>query len=188
MFAIYKNTHYNNKEVYVMEKIIAGIFGFIALMVYIISMQTNNKKKLLIFLIISNIFYALQYLMLDAYAGLFVSLIGMFRSMIFLKFEKEKKEIPLYVLFVIWGLVLYSGILSYDGLISLIPLATSFIYAWVIWQKNLKIFRMFCLVNALSWIFYNYVVGAYVGAISSIIELVFAIIAVVRLDLIKGKK
>ena len=48
--------------------IVAQVFGFIALIFYIITLQMNNKQNLLIFLIITNVFYSLQYLMLDAYS------------------------------------------------------------------------------------------------------------------------
>ena len=165
--------------------IIAQIFGFIALVLYIISLQINNKKKLLIFLAITNIFYSLQYLMLDAYSGLFISLVGMFRSIIFLKFEQEKKDIPIYVLLLIFGIILYSGILSYNTMLSIIPISMGFIYSWATWQKNMKRFRIVCILNASSWLLYNLIVGAYVGALSSIIEFIFAIVALIKFDLKK---
>lgn len=165
--------------------IIAQIFGFIALVFYIVSLQTDNKKKLLTFLIITNTFYSLQYLMLDAYSGLFICLVGMFRSIIFLKFEKEQKEVPMYVLLVVFGIILYSSFISYNDILSLIPISMGFIYSWATWQKNMKRFRIVCIINASSWLFYNFIVGAYVGVLSSIIEFIFAVISLIRFDLKK---
>lgn len=168
--------------------IVAQVFGFVALVFYVVSLQINNKTKLLWLLIITNIFYGLQYLMLDAYSASFVSIIGIFRSIVFLKFEREKKDIPIYVLYVIFGLTIYSGILSYNGLISLIPLTLGIIYSWSVWQKNMKKFRIVCMINAISWMFYNFIVGAYVGVVSTIIELVFAVVAFIRFDFKKTMK
>lgn len=165
--------------------IVAQIFGFIALVFYVVGLQLNNKKKVLIYLIITNIFYSLQYLMLDAYSGLFVSLIGIFRCIIFLKFEKEQKEVPLYVLLIIFGIITYSGILSYNGLLSLIPICMGFVYSWSTWQKNMKNFRIVCIINAISWFFYNFMIGAYVGVFSTIVEFTFAVVAIIKFDLKK---
>ena len=165
--------------------LVAQLFGFIALIFYVVSLQINNKNKLLKFLVITNVFYSLQYLMLDAYSALFISLVGIFRCIVFLKFENENKDIPLYVLLITLAIILYSGFLSYSGILSLIPIITGAIYSWATWQKNMKKFRIVCIINAISWLFYNFIVGAYVGALSTIIEFIFATISLIRFDLKK---
>lgn len=165
--------------------LIAQIFGFIALIIYCVSLQTTKREKLLKALIICNVFYCLQYLMLNAYAALFSCLIGAVRSIIFVKYEKENKPVSLWILLLVIGITIYSGILSYNGLISLIPIITGIMYSIAVWQPNLKIFRINSVINALCWIFYNIQVGAYVSILSSIIELISGSIAIIKLDVLK---
>lgn len=167
--------------------LIAQIFGLIALIIYCVSLQTTKREKLLKALIICNTFYCLQYLMLDAYAALFACLIGVVRTVIFFKYEKSNKPVKLWILLLIIGITIYSGILSYAGPISLIPIITGIMYSTAVWQQNLKIFRINCIINSLAWIFYNIQVGAYVSILSSITELISGSIAIIKLDIIKTK-
>ena len=122
--------------------------------------------------------------MLDAYAALFSCVIGAVRTLIFLKFEKSNQKTPLWVLLIIVAITIYSGFLSYDGLISLIPVLAGIMYTISIWQTNLKVYRGVCIINGLVWILYNFAVGAYVSIISSFIECLAAIIAIIKYDLL----
>lgn len=167
--------------------IVAQIFGVIALIVYCYTLQLESKGKILRFLLITNVFYCLQYLMLDAYSALFACFIGVVRSIIFLKFEKENKKVSVWILLLIIAITLYSGFLSYNNIISLIPIITSIMYTTAVWQPNLKIFRVNSIFNASAWIFYNFKVGAYVSIVASMIELIVGIIAIIRLDIAKQK-
>lgn len=166
---------------------VAQFFGFLALVIYLISLFKENRTTILKYILICNILYSLQYLMLDAYAALFTCIIGGLRTLTFLKFEKENKEVPLWVLLLIIGITIYSGFLSYNGFISLIPILTGVMYSTAMWQKNLKVYRIACIINSGSWIIYNYKVGAYISILSSIIESIIAIIAFIKLDILKKK-
>ena len=134
----------------------AQIFGFIALILISISLQFDKRKKVLKFQALSNIFYSLQYLMLNAYSALFICFIGLIRSTIFSKYEEKNKDVPIYVLLIIVGLIIYSGILSYTNLLSIIPIFIGIIYSTFIWQKNLSKFRIASMLCSIVWIFYNF--------------------------------
>jgi len=56
------------------------------------------------------------------------------------------------------------------------------------WQKNLKNFRTLSIISSISWIIYNLVVSAYVNAIGNLFQLISAILAVIRLDIMKSNK
>ena len=165
----------------------AQIFGFIALILISISLQFDKRKKVLKFQALSNIFYSLQYLMLNAYSALFICFIGLIRSTIFSKYEEKNKDVPIYVLLIIVGLIIYSGILSYTNLLSIIPIFIGIIYSTFIWQKNLSKFRIASMLCSIVWIFYNFKVGAYIGIVPSILEFVSSFYAFLKLDIKKAK-
>ena len=61
-------------------EIIAQIFAVVAFILYIASLQFKKKEKVLKYQMIANTFYALEYLMLNAYAGVNNSLFGIIKN------------------------------------------------------------------------------------------------------------
>lgn len=165
--------------------VVAQIFGFIAMVIYCISIQYNKKSKIIKLQILYNIFYLMQYLMLNAYTGVYVSLISVVNSIILYKYHSYRKKPPIIILYMIIGLTIYCGVLGYSDLISLIPIITGVCFLIALWQKKLIIFRIMCIINALMWLIYNFCIGAYVGTIGSMIQLVFSIIAFIKIDILK---
>ena len=160
--------------------LVAQIIGFTALLIYIVSFFKEKRKTILALVLVCNVFYAFQYLMLDAYAALFSCIIGAVRTLIFLKFEKSNQKTPLWVLLIIIAITIYSGFLSYNGFISLIPILSGIMYTISIWQSNLKVYRGACIINGLVWIIYNFVVGAYISIVSSFIEIIAASVSFIK--------
>ena len=166
---------------------IAQIFALIAFILYVASLQFKKKEKVLKYQMIANTFYALEYLMLNAYAGVNNSLFGISRSAIFYVCNKKKMKFPLYgaVIFVV--LVLIFGYMSYVDIYSIIPVAISILFFLALYIGNMKIYRIFTAMAAISWIIYNIHVDAYFGVIDSIVELISALIAIYRIDIRKKK-
>ena len=75
---------------------IAQIFGIFALITCFISYQTTKKKRFLIVQLITNAFYAIQYLILKAFSGFSSCVISFTKNILFYNLEKKGKEIPIY--------------------------------------------------------------------------------------------
>lgn len=166
--------------------IIAQITGILAIIAFAISPQQKTKNKVLIFQLLSNILYALQYLILGAFSAVATSIIGAVNNLVFYGYAKKDKEIPIVLLYIYIIIILIAGILTYDNIFSIFPILLSILYTYGVWQSNLKIYRMIAVVGALAWIIYNWAVGAYANAIGNGFQCVSAIIAVIRLDIIKN--
>lgn len=87
---------------------------------------------------------------------------------------------PKWILFVFIALVLLFGIITYDGLISLLPIIITVLYTYAFWQNNLNVARIIYIVAAIIWIYYNYEVGAYVGIIGNILEITTGLISLIK--------
>lgn len=98
---------------------IAQIFGGVALILLCFSFQQNNKKILLKYQILSSLFYALQYLFLNAFSGCFMNVACVFRNFIFRRYESRRP--PVYYLLIVVGVMLFLSYFSYQGWISLLP-------------------------------------------------------------------
>lgn len=167
--------------------VVAQIVGILAIIVFSLSPQQKTKVRVLIFQLTSSILYALQYLFLGAYSAVATNTIGAAKNWIFYKYANKNKEIPiiLLIIYIIIIIIVISGILTYTNIFSIFPIFLSILYAYGTWQSNLKIYRAISVFGALCWIIYNFSVAAYVSAIGNIIQLISAIVAVIRLDLMK---
>lgn len=160
---------------------LAQIFGIVALIILIISFQKNSKNTLLKYQIFSSLFFAIQYLCLNAITGCLMNLMTLIRNIIYKKFEK----VPvIYLLLIITAMTVLS-IFSYNGFISLLPALAVILYSIALWQKNLTITRITEVISCSLFIVYNIKVLAITGLISTIIEMTFAIIAIYRFDIKK---
>ena len=166
--------------------IIAQIIGIFALIVLMLSFQKNEKKILLKYQIFSSFLYALQYVCLGAYTGCLMNLTCMARNIIFNKYNNKK--IPLYWLFFIITLMIGFSLITYMGVISLLPMFATILYSIAIWYGNLKLIRSTEVISCSLFIIYNIKVLAITGLITTVIELVATLIAIYRFDIKENKK
>ena len=163
--------------------ILAQILGAIALLILFLSFQKNEKQTLLKYQIGSSIFFAAQYLFLQAYSGCLMNLTCMVRNILFRKYEG--KNIPIYFLVLVIFIMIVLSLFSYVGPISLLPCIACVLYSYGVWQNNLKITRKIEVISCSLYIIYNINVLAYVGLISTLIELISTLIAIYRFDIRK---
>lgn len=168
--------------------ILAQVVGTLAIVVFAISPHQKTKKKVLFFNIVSSLLYALQYLLLGAFSAVATNVIGTVKNQVFYMYEKKEKDIPIRALLIYIAILVISGMLTYTNIFSVFPVLLSSLSAYGVWQKNLKVYRNIVVINSASWLIYNFVVGAYVGAIGNAFQICSAIVAIIRLDVIKNKK
>lgn len=171
-----------------MKIIIAQLIGGFGLINTILSNHQIKKDKVLIFQILANFLYCLQYILLKAFSAATMVFIGIIRCIIFYYYDKKQKKKSVLVLLVFFVIILISGILCYDDIFCLIPIIASMLYAYGVWQDNMKIFRIIALIMPFAWIIYNTHVCAYIGVISGVIEAFFTIGAIIKLDIKKEKR
>lgn len=72
---------------------------------------------------------------------------------------------------------------SYTGIISLLPMIAVVIYTISLSQSNLKIVRFVEIISCTLFIIYNIKVLAYTGLIATVIELIMAMVGIIRFDI-----
>lgn len=165
--------------------IIPQVFAFIAFILYTLSLQFKKRSKVLKTQIVANTFYALEYLMLNAYAGVNNSLFGISRSLLFYICHKKKKKCPPYVATIFLTLIVIFGFVSYTDVFSILPVIISIIFFVALYTEDMKLYRKVAAIASFLWIIYNIAVGAYVGIIDSTVELISALVAIYRFDINK---
>lgn len=164
---------------------IAHIFAFIAFILYTLSFQFKKRGNVLKTQIFANTFYTLEYIMLDAYAGVNNSLFGIARSIIFYVFHKKRKKCPPYIATIFLTLVVIFGFISYTDVYSILPVIISIIFFVALYTEDMKLYRKVAAIASILWIIYNIAVGAWVSVFDYTIELISSLIAIYRFDIKK---
>ena len=114
--------------------IFAQILGAIALFILVLSFQKNEKQSLLKYQIGSSLFFAAQYLCLQAYSGCLINIACIIRNILFKKYNG--KQIPIHYLIFIICIMLVLSLFSYVGPISLLPCIACILYSCSLWKKK----------------------------------------------------
>lgn len=156
------------------------LFGSIALLLWVISIQISKKSKILIFQLFANVFYAIQYTLLGAYSAVFMNITSIIRSFIYSKYEKNNKNIPIQFMIFFCFMIIIIGFLSCTNLISIIPIIITLAYCIASWIRGSFCTRIIFVLCAILWIFYNISVHAYISVIGNILEIFSGVIALIR--------
>lgn len=80
------------------------------------------------------------------------------------------------------------GVVTYNGMISILPSIATIIYTIVLWQDKPTKIRVGSVIMFSMWFIYNLAVGAYISSIVEAISLISAIASIVKIDIINNKK
>ena len=166
--------------------IVSNIINCIGSTINMIGISIKDKRKILLFFIFGNLCVAISLGLLNAIVGMFVQLIFVIETIINYFWEKKHEKYP------IWMILLYviapclMLIITFSTLWDFLPMVASILFPLALLSNNLKL-RLLNLFSVIVWIPYNLHFGQYVGAVSCLIFTIINIIAIVRLDLRKGK-
>ena len=136
-------------------------------------------------MIITNALYGIQYVLLNAWAGVVCSSIGILRSIVYYYYERKNKKKPVFVLLILLGFLIGFDILFYQDWFSLLPLVGTIAFTWTLWLSDTKYFRKAALIDPVMYSMYDIHVRAYADLPGVLIEFIGAVIAFVRLDVLK---
>ena len=160
--------------------ILAQVLASFAILFWVISILLKNKKNILLMQVIANGIYGIEYLLLGAFSAASMNFLSFLRLLVYYFYASLNIKMPKWILFVFIALVLLFGIITYDGLISLLPIIITVLYTYAFWQNNLNVARIIYIVAAIIWIYYNYEVGAYVGIIGNALEITTGLISLIK--------
>ncbi len=153
------------------------ILGFIYALFLIISSFGRTVNKILIMQTLAFFFKAMHYYLLGGTSGFITSMISLIRNLIF---TKIKSSVLWTIIFVIIFIV--SGLFTYQGFYTLLPVIATIIYTIIINYHNPKYLRWGMLLTSITWLIYNIYVVSYAGIIVQIVILTTNILAIIKLD------
>ena len=166
----------------------AQIFGAFAVIIMFLSYLKTTKAKYLFLQILCNIFFAIQFFLVGALSAAGICIITIVKSIIFYSYENKEKDIPFWCLLVFELVTIIFGIYIFTDFNSLLPIIISCLYTFGTWQKKLHITYSIGTFASVVWIFYNFIVGAYVSIIGNLAEFIASLIGLYRLARLKKSK
>jgi len=168
----------------VIMDIIPQIVGLLAVVFFLLSYQQKKRNNIIILNTISRCLYILQYLLLGAFSGAVLDILGAISSI--LAGKKHTKVIKKYskeiFLFTNACIIAVGGSIAFlnKSWLDLLPLVGVLLHTSAFWISNEKIIRWVSLLGSPFWFIYNLLSLAYGSATGDVLTMCSIIIAMIR--------
>ncbi len=168
------------------EEIIAQVVAFITCMVACSSYFAKNKFLYLMLQTLVNLLFGVQYFLLGATSGLVSNAVSVAKYIYIIIKEKYGKQINNVELVAFMIISVVVGAFAVEGWLDLIPIINSVIFTYAVCQNNKLVLRYIVAFVCALWIVYGIFVGAYVSAVYSFAEMIFALVTIIKIK--RGEK
>lgn len=164
------------------------IFSILAFLALVISICIKERKKSLCVQSLNCFFEAVYDFIISAYTGAVLSIINFIRTFIFINKNKINKRIYLFILIFFDGIIIVNCLLTWSGLISLLPTIGSIIRTYCLWQSNMRLVRISGITTGIFYGTYYIFYQSWFMVLGDLILLLVGIYAVYKNDLKTIKK
>ena len=167
-----------------MMKLIPQFIGLLAVATFLLSYQQKKRKNIILFNVISRCLYILQYLLLGAFSGAVLDILGAVASVVAGKKHTGliKKHLTL-VIFSMNGLIVAAGLtiaIINQSWLDLFSLAGVLLHTGAFWLSSEKIIRRISLAGSPFWFVYNFLSRAYGSAVGDLLTMGSILLAMYR--------
>lgn len=168
-------------------KTAALIFGALGVMINLIIYQQTSSKKVLLWKLLSDVVWAIQYFLLGAYTGFCISCIAILRETTFYKVNR-KSRVGVIALGIFVMLSIISTIVTWSSPLSILPALASVISVFGFYFAIPRLSRILSFPISLCMGIYAFGVGSVLAIVNEILTVTSSIIGVIRIDLLKKEK
>lgn len=162
-----------------MNYIIAQIVGAVAYSLLGISFYKKNKKEILFLQLFSYLGFIIHYYLLDAKTGAVCNALGFVALILLYLFSDDQKKKTILVILLIPILFLMSYF-SYQNIFSIFPVIACLVTFISFLSKNENIIRFIGIVSAVLWLVYAVIIKSYVAIIFEVLLVIATIIAFIK--------
>lgn len=162
------------------------LIGFVGLATSILAFQFKKHRGIVLCKMSSELIFALQYILLGAWTAAVLDGLSVIRNTLYTNFVKRgRSTLPVIIGFGLF--VVVTGIVTFDGWLSLLPIAAKLLTTISYGMKNEKLLRFITLPSCIMWSIYNLQVGSFGGALGDTLTLVSLLIGIYKFDIKKEK-
>ena len=161
--------------------LIAQSVGYVAVVIFLLSYLQRTRARIIGFNLTSRVLYILQYLLLGAFEGAVLDVLGALSSVIASRkntgFVARHAKL---ILVLLDASMIVAGILLYENIFSILPVLGVLFHTTAFWIDDERVIRIVSLIGSPFWLVYNFVSRAYGSAIGDALTIGAIVIAMVR--------
>jgi hypothetical protein len=160
---------------------LSAVIGFAAVSLFLLSYQMKRRSGIIIMNTASRVLYIIQYILLGAFEGAVLDVLGAFSAII--ASRKDKGFIArhtLLCLVLMDTLIIGAGIYLYEDAFSLFPIVGVLLHTTAFWINDERIIRRVSIVGSPFWLTYNFVKKAYGSAVGDVLSMVSIATAMIK--------
>lgn len=167
---------------------IAQVVGILAVVTFLISYQLKERKNIILCNAVSRILYIVQYIMLGAFEGAILDVLGFLVSIIAHNKDRViiRKHLRFYIILINISMFLV-GLCMYKNIFSLCPVIGVMLHTGAFWMTDEATIRRVSFLGSPFWLIYNIASRAYGSALGDIFTMVSIMFAILRYDVWRKK-
>ena len=180
-----------------MTYIIAQGFGILGMVANFLSFQQKKQRGAITFQFFAALLFAINFLMLEAYVGALLNVIGVIRAIVFVNRDKLKADHPAWLIFFVLAFgsayplvftVFNKEFNALNAIIEILPVIAMILSTISFRMTRARDIRRFGLFSSPMWLTYNIFCFSIGAIISEILNLISIIIGIFRFDLKRKHK
>ena len=168
---------------------IAFIVGISAVAFFLLGYLQKTRARILAFNLTSRVLYLTQYVLVGAFAGAIMDIVGALSTVVAQRIERPRFKKRKGLIFFLNNVVIIGvGILLYKNVFSIFLIIGVTLQTDALWLKNEKIIRIVSLICCPFCFIYNFTSGAYGSCVGDVLAFSSLIISLVRYDILPAYK
>lgn len=166
-------------------KIAAMIIGVVAVTFFLLSFQQKTRMRIIAFNATSRALYILQYILLGAFSGAVLDVLGIVASMLAgLKNHPRFKKYMKLLIPLLYIAFIAAGVLTYTRFLDIFALVGVMLHTGAFFLDDERWIRILSLVGSPFWLVYNLTSLAVGSAIGDLLSICSIVVAIFRYDII----
>ena len=172
-----------------MQNTIATVVGVLATIIFVSSYQLKKRNHIIICNTSSRVLYVVQYILLGAFSGAVLDVVGVFAAMIAQKKNSSFiKRFFILVVILVNVAIIGAGLILYKTPVDILPIVGVIFQIGAFWMTKEKHIRIISLISCPFWFSYNFISGAYGSCAGDVISFVSIAVAIFRYDILKKEE
>ncbi len=136
-------------------QVIAQIVGIVGMVTVFVMYLGRKRKTILVSKFIGDVIWFTHYLLIGANSGAALNIVGLGRESVFLNKGKRKWASHIFWLYFFLGITIFSCLLTWEGIISLLPMVGSCCAVMSFWCTKPLHIRLLAIPAQSLWLIYG---------------------------------
>lgn len=174
-------------EVLTVNYIISQAIGLVVIVLSLASYFVGTKRKQLLLVIISNILISISFLFLGTYVACIGIVIATIRTIIFFVYELRLKQVPVWVISMIFLVLIFNSAIFMKTPMDLLPMFSLMLFTLGFKIRKLVYMRIFFIVPIIMFLLYDLTIFAYSDIVLNILQLAVISVTTTRFFIRKAR-